>query len=61
MIPMFIFENWYATVIQRAYRNYKKPESYGTPDEKFLGIIHRDGKDFYFINGKLMEANKVIT
>jgi hypothetical protein len=45
------FENFYATVIQRAYRNYKKrPESLakriwevvrndGTPDEKkFLGI-----------------------
>ena len=46
------FENFYATVIQRAYRNYKKrPESSakrvweavrndGTPDrKKFLGIL----------------------
>jgi hypothetical protein len=46
------FENFYATVIQRAYRNYKKrPESLakriweavrndGTPDrKKFLGIL----------------------
>ena len=49
------FENFYATVIQRAYRDYKKrPESLakrvwelvrndGTPDEKkFLGI--KDGE-----------------
>ena len=42
------FENFYATVIQQAYRNYKKrPESLakwvweaGTPDrKKFLGIL----------------------
>ena len=48
------FENFYATVIQRAYRNYKKrPESLakrvwkvvrndGTPDrKKFLGILRK--------------------
>ena len=48
----YSFENFYATVIQRAYRNYKKrPESLakwvweavrndGTPDrKKFLGIL----------------------
>ena len=63
------FENFYATVIQRAYRNYKKrPESLakrvweavrndGTPDnKKFLGIIHH-GEGYYFINGKLIPDN----
>ena len=48
------FENFYATVIQQAYRNYKKrPESLakrvweavrndGTPDrKKFLGILRK--------------------
>ena len=50
----YSFENFYATVIQRAYRNYKKrPESSakriwkavrndGTPDrKKFLGILRK--------------------
>src|SRR3989454_1371421 len=57
------FENFYAVVIQRAYRNYKKrPESLakqvweavrndGTPDnKKFLDIVSRD-KIYHFING----------
>src|SRR5271154_3872460 len=58
LIPKYYnysFENFYATVIQRAYRNYKKrPESSakqvwevvrndGTPDrKKFLGILTYD-------------------
>ena len=57
MIPKYYnygFENFYATVIQRAYRNYKKrPESLakriweavrndGTPNrKKFLGILRK--------------------
>jgi len=66
------FENFYATVIQQAYRNYKKrPESLakriwevvrndGTPDNmKFLGMVSRS-KTYYFINGKLIESNYVI-
>ena len=65
------FKNFYATVIQRAYRNYKKrPESLakrvweavrndGTPDnKKFLDIVPR-GKTYHFINGKLIESNYV--
>ena len=65
------FENFYATVIQRAYRNYKKrPKSLakriweavrndGTPDNmKFLGMVPC-GKTYYFINGKLIESNYV--
>ena len=65
------FENFYAVVIQRAYRNYKKrPESLakqiwevvrndGTPDnKKFLDIVPR-GKTYHFINGKLIESNYV--
>ena len=60
------FENFYATVIQQAYRNYKKrPESLAkrvweavrndsTPDIwKYLGIIHPD-EYYYYINGKLI-------
>ena len=63
------FENFYAVVIQRAYRNYKKrPESLakqvwkvvrnnGTPDnKKFLDIVPH-GKTYHFINGKLIESN----
>jgi len=66
------FENFYAVVIQRAYKNYKKrPESLakqvweavrndGTPDDKkFLDIVPR-GKTYHFINGKLIESNYVI-
>ncbi|PKK59915.1 hypothetical protein RhiirC2_819812, partial [Rhizophagus irregularis] len=69
LIPKYYnygFENFYATVIQRAYRNYKKrPESLakriweavrndGTPDIwKYLGIIHPD-EYYYYINGKLI-------
>src|SRR2546421_12014193 len=65
------FENFYAVVIQRAYRNYKKrPESLAkqvwevvrndsTPDnKKFLDIVPR-GKTYHFINGKLIESNYV--
>src|SRR5256885_16100043 len=65
------FENFYAVVIQRTYRNYKKrPESLakqvwevvrndGTPDDKkFLDIVPR-GKTYHFINGKLIESNYV--
>ena len=65
------FENFYATVIQRAYRNYKKrPKSLtkrvwetvrndGTPDnKKFLDIVPC-GKTYYFINEKLIESNYV--
>src|SRR4051812_5388013 len=61
------FENFYAVVIQRAYRNYKKrPESLakriwevvrndGTPDRwKYLGIIHPD-EGYYYINRKLIK------
>ena len=61
------FENFYATVIQRAYRNYKKrPDSLAkqvwktvrndsTPDiwKYLLGIIHPD-EYYYYINGKLI-------
>ena len=56
------FENFYAVVIQRVYKNYKKrPESLakqvwevvrndGTPDnKKFLDIVPR-GKTYHFIN-----------
>src|SRR5271154_3199672 len=63
------FENFYATVIQRAYRNYKKrPKSLakrvweavrndGTPDRwKYLGIIPRD-EYYYYINGELIKFN----
>ena len=69
LIPKYYnygFENLYATVIQRAYRNYKKrPESLAkqiweavrndsTPDIwKYLGIIHPD-EYYYYINGKLI-------
>src|SRR5207237_8100014 len=65
------FENFYAVVIQQAYKNYKKrPESLakqvweavrndGTPDDKkFLDIVPR-GKTYHFINGKLIESNYV--
>ena len=65
------FENFYAVVIQRAYKNYKKrPKSLakqvwevvrndGTPDnKKFLDIVPR-GKTYHFINGKLIESNYV--
>ena len=65
------FENFYAVVIQRAYKNYKKrPKSLakqvwevvrndGTPDDKkFLDIVPR-GKTYHFINGKLIESNYV--
>jgi hypothetical protein len=65
------FENFYATVIQRAYRNYKKrPESSakriweavrndGTPDRwKYLGIISRDEYYYYYINGELIKFNQ---
>src|SRR5205814_10307174 len=60
------FENFYAVVIQRAYKNYKKrSESLakqvwevvrndGTPDDKNLR-----GKTYHFINGKLIESNYV--
>ena len=64
------FENFYATVIQQAYRNYKKrPESSakrvweavrndGTPDRwKYLGIIPRD-EYYYYINGELIKFNQ---
>ena len=66
------FENFYATVIQRAYRNYKKrPESLAkriweavrnddTPNRwKYLGIIPRD-EYFYYINGELIKFNMKI-
>jgi len=69
LIPKYYnygFENLYATVIQQAYRNYKKrPESLAkqiweavrndsTPDIwKYLGIIHPD-EYYYYINGKLI-------
>ena len=72
LIPKYYnysFKNFYATVIQRAYRNYKKrPESLakrvwevmrndGTPDRwKYLGIIPRD-MYYYYINGELIEFN----
>jgi hypothetical protein len=72
LIPKYYnygFKNFYATVIQRAYRNYKKrPESLakriweavrnnGTPDRwKYLGIISRDVY-YYYINGELIESN----
>ena len=65
------FKNFYATVIQRAYKNYKKkPESLAkqiwkamrnddTPDDKkFLDIVSY-GKTYHFINGKLIESNYV--
>ena len=65
------FENFYATVIQRAYRNYKKRSKSlakqvwevvrndGTPDnKKFLDIVPH-GKTYHFINGKLTESNYV--
>ena len=65
------FENFYAVVIQRAYKNYKKrPKSLAkqvweavrnddTPDDKkFLDIVPR-GKTYHFINGKLIESNYV--
>jgi hypothetical protein len=64
------FENFYATVIQQAYRNYKKkPESLAkrvweavrnddTPDRwKYLGIIPRD-EYYYYINGELIKFNQ---
>ncbi|CAG8828584.1 20529_t:CDS:1, partial [Gigaspora margarita] len=63
------FENFYAVVIQRAYRNYKKrPKSLakrvweavrndGTPDRwKYLGIIPRN-ESYYYINGELIKFN----
>ncbi|GES92796.1 hypothetical protein GLOIN_2v1642872 [Rhizophagus clarus] len=72
LIPKYYnygFENFYATVIQRAYRNYKKrPESLAkriweavrnddTPVRwKYLGIIPRD-MYYYYINGELIEFN----
>jgi hypothetical protein len=72
LIPKYYnygFENFYATVIQRAYRNYKKkPESLakriweavrndGTSDRwKYLGIIPRDVY-YYYINEELIEFN----
>jgi hypothetical protein len=65
----YSFENFYATVIQRAYRSYKKrPKSLakqvwevvrndGTPDRwKYLGIIPF-GEAYYYINGKLVKFN----
>ncbi|RIA91934.1 hypothetical protein C1645_821398 [Glomus cerebriforme] len=65
------FKNFYAVIIQRAYRDYKKrPESLakrvwevmrsnGTPDKwKYLGIIPRD-EGYYYINGELIESNYV--
>ena len=63
------FENFYAVVIQRAYKNYKKrPKSLakqvwgvvrndGTPGRwKYLGIIPRD-EYYYYINGELIKFN----
>ena len=63
------FKNFYATVIQRAYRNYKKrPESLAkrvqkvvrndgiSNEKKFLGIVPRS-RTYHFINGKLIESN----
>ena len=63
LIPKYYnygFENFYATVIQRAYRNYKKrPESLakriwevvrndGTPNEKkFLNVKNKLGQSGY--------------
>jgi hypothetical protein len=57
LIPKYYnygFENFYATVIQQAYRNYKKRSEFsakqiweavrndGTPDKKkFLGILRK--------------------
>jgi hypothetical protein len=65
----YSFENFYATVIQQAYRNYKKkPESLakrvwkvvrnnGTLDRwKYLGIISHD-EGYYYINGELIKFN----
>src|SRR3984885_986567 len=64
------FENFYATVIQQAYRNYKKrPKSLakrvweavrndGTPGRwKYLGIIPCD-EYYYYINGELIKFNQ---
>ena len=63
-------DNFYATVIQQAYRNYKKrPESLakrvweavrndGTPDRwKYLDIIPCD-EYYYYINGELIKFNQ---
>ena len=65
------FENFYAIVIQRAYKNYKKrSESLAkqvwevvrndsTPDDKkFLDIVSHS-KTYHFIDGKLIESNYV--
>ena len=65
------FENFYAVVIQRVYKNYKKRSKSlakqvwevvrndGIPDnKKFLDIVPR-GKTYHFINGKLIESNYV--
>jgi hypothetical protein len=75
LIPKYYnysFKNFYATVIQRAYRNYKKRTASlakrvweavrndGTPDRwKYLGIIPRDVY-YYYINGELIEDNGII-
>jgi len=72
LIPKYYnyrFENFYATVIQRAYRNYKKRpvtlakqvwevvRNDGTPDRwKYLGVIPC-GEAYYYINGKLVKFN----
>ena len=72
LIPKYYnygFKNFYTTVIQRAYRNYKKRTASlvkqvweamrndGTPDRwKYLGIIPRD-MYYYYINGELIEFN----
>ncbi|PKK60807.1 hypothetical protein RhiirC2_792797 [Rhizophagus irregularis] len=74
LIPKYYnygFENFYATVIQRAYRNYKKrPESLAkriweavrnddTPNRwKYLGIIPRD-EYYYYINEELIKFNQI--
>ena len=74
LIPKYYnygFENFYATVIQRAYRNYKKrPESLAkriweavrnddTPNRwKYLGIIPRN-EYYYYINRELIKFNQI--
>ncbi len=65
------FENFYAVVIQQAYRDYKKrPKSLAkqvwkvvrnddtSDDKKFLDIVPH-GKTYHFINEKLIESNYV--
>ncbi len=64
------FENFYAVVIQRAYKNYKKRSKSltkqvweavrndDTPDRwKYLGIIPHD-ESYYYINEKLIKHNE---